>query len=163
MAKCKVCRGEIKKKKGPGRPRTTHAACKGSKPVKKKGKASKKKSTTKRTKSGAVRKYKSGSVTRSRKGRSYAGVGTGWLVLYHGGRTGDTQHDKTWAVKVAKKGSGWTVVTRHGKRTGQKNETSRGVMSRSAAEAAADRLVNSKLNKGYMIAGSKRRRARGRA
>lgn len=153
--KCKICRKEIKQKKGPGRPRTTHKACKG-------GTSKKSKSTTKRTKSGAVRRYKSGSVTRSRKGRSYAGVGTGWLVLYHGGRTGDTQHDKTWAVKVAKKGSGWTVVTRHGKRAGQKNETVRGVMSHSAAEAAANRLLNSKLNKGYMIRGSKRR-ARGRA
>jgi predicted DNA-binding WGR domain protein len=150
MGKCKVCKKKIKPTGKPGRPATTHSRCKGSS------------GTVKRTKKGSVRRYTSGSTTRSQEGRSFAGVGTGWLVLWHSGRSGDTQHDKTWAVRVAKKGGGWTVVTRHGRRTGQKNETSRKVMSRSAAETVADRLVRSKLRKGYMVVGSKRGK-RGRA
>jgi predicted DNA-binding WGR domain protein len=137
MNKCKVCKKTIKQS-GPGRPRKTHKRCAGAK------------STVKHTKKGAVRRYTSGTTTRSQKGKGFAGVGTGWLVLWHGGRTGNTNHDKTWAVKLAKKGSGWTVVTRHGRRTGQKNETSRKVMTRGAAETVANRLVRSKLRKGYM-------------
>jgi predicted DNA-binding WGR domain protein len=150
MNKCKVCKENIKQS-GPGRPRKTHKRCAGAK------------STVKRTKKGAVRRYSSGATTRSQKGRSFFGKGTGWLALYHGGRTGDTQHDKTWAVRVVKKGSGWTVVTRHGRRTGQKNETSRKIMTRDAAEAAADRLIRSKLRKGYIFARANRACKRGRA
>lgn len=118
--------------------------------TKKKSKAGKKK--------GSVRRYSSGSATKSRLGRSPAGKGTGWIVLYHDGSTGDTKHDKTWAVRVQKKGGGYTVVTRHGKRGGEKNETSRGIMAERAAEKLADRLMNSKLNKGYRVIGAKRGR-----
>lgn len=117
----------------------------------------KKAKVAKKTK-GAVRRYRStGSVTRSQRGRSFVGVGSGWLVLHHGGSTGKTQHDKTWAVKIAKKGSGWAVVTRHGRRTGEKNETVRkSTSSRASAEKAASALVRSKLRKGYYIVGANR-------
>jgi predicted DNA-binding WGR domain protein len=107
---------------------------------------------------GSIRRYRStGSVTRSQRGRSFVGVGSGWLALHHGGSTGKTQHDKTWAVKVIKKGSGWAVVTRHGRRTGAKNETVRkATSSRAAAEKAASTLIRSKLRKGYYIVGGNR-------
>jgi len=108
-----------------------------------------------RRKKGVIRRYSStGNVTKSQRGRSFVGAGRGWLILYHGGRTGETQHDKTWSVKIIKKGGGWAVVTRHGRRTGQKNETVRRPTSREAAERMASSLVNSKLRKGYRIAGS---------
>lgn len=134
MNKCKVCKKNINQS-GPGRPRLTHERCKNGK-------------------KGTIRRYSSGSTTVSRKGKDFAGVGRGWVILYHGGRTGDTQHDKTWAVKLVKKGSGWAVVTRHGRRTGEKNETVRRTMPLSEAQAAAERLIKSKLRKGYQYAGS---------
>lgn len=146
MKKCKVCKKTIKQS-GPGRPRKTHARCKGSSRLKKAGK---------KKKAGKVRRYSSGSRTKSQRGRALAGTGTGWRNFWHGGRTGATKHDKTWAAKIAKKGSGWTVVTRHGRRTGQKNETVRGVMSKDKAMMTLLRLIRQKLNKGYMYVGSKR-------
>ncbi|RJR10263.1 hypothetical protein C4588_03625 [Candidatus Parcubacteria bacterium] len=148
--KCKVCKKAIKQKRGPGRPRTKHARCSSSKKtLKRKGK---KKSIKKR---GSVRRYQSGAVTKSQRGRHLAGVGTGWRVLWHFGRTGDTQHDKTWAVRIARKGSGWTVLTRHGKRYGQKNETSRKTMSKAEAIALGNKLLKQKFRKGYAYLGSK--------
>lgn len=115
----------------------------------------KKKVTVKR---GSIRRYSStGSVTRSQRGRSWFGQGSKWLVLYHGGRTGATQHDKTWAIKIVKKGSGWTVITRHGRRTGQKNETTRAIMSKEAAEKLRKSLINKELRKGYQLAGANRK------
>lgn len=151
--KCKVCKKIFKQKSGPGRPRQTHERCKGGNTRKTSTKSKKK------TKTSSVRRHSTGSTTRSQKGRGFAGVGTGWLVLYHGGRTGDTQHDKTWAVKVARKGSGWVVVTRHGRRAGQKNETVSRIMTRSAAESSANNKLRSKFRKGYALIGSKRGRA----
>lgn len=114
--------------------------------------------TCSRKSKGKIRRYKStGSVTKSRRGREFVGAGRGWLVLYHGGRTGETLHDKSWSIRIVKKGSGWTVITRHGRRSGQKNETVRASMSKDAASRLADSLLNSKLRKGYVIVGKNRK------
>jgi len=110
-----------------------------------------------KSKKSVIRRYSStGSITRSRTGRSHFGVGSGWFLMYHGGRTGSTQHDKTWAVKIVKKGSGWAVVTRHGRRAGEKNETHRRPTSRDAASRTANSLIRQKLNKGYHPVGANR-------
>jgi len=146
MSKCKVCKKNIKQS-GPGRPRKTHERCKSSGSTKK----------------GAVRRHASGTTTRSQKGRNFSGVGSGWVTLWHGGRTKGTQHDKTWSVKVVKKGGGCAIVTRHGRRTGQKNESTRKITSCLSAIKAANRLVRSKLRKGYVLVTRLRRRKRGRA
>lgn len=101
-----------------------------------------------------IRRFKStGSITKSRRGHSFVGLGSGWLVLYHGGRSGNTQHDKVWSIRVIKKGSGWAIVTRHGRRGGEKNETMRSPTSRISAFKAAGTLLNSKLRKGYVVIG----------
>lgn len=152
--KCKVCKKTIKQKSGPG---LTHDRCKG-------GKTSTTKKKSGKIKRASVRRYSSGSVTRSQQGRGIK-VGGGWMSFYHGGRTGKTQHDKTWGVKVVKVGSKYVVVTRHGRRTGQQNETRSRPMSFEAAIQKAGRLMNSKLNKGYLpirLRKSKRKSKRGR-
>jgi len=154
MNKCKVCKKTIKQA-GSGRPRKTHKRCQGAKKTAK----STAKKTAKRTKKGSVRKYSSGSITRSRQGREFT-IGSGWLTLHHGGRTGATQHDKIWAIKVVKKGSGWSVVTRHGRRTGEKNETIKKATAFESAQRDALRLLKSKLRKGYIGIGCSLRRLR---
>jgi len=108
-------------------------------------------------KKGKIRRYSTGSKTVSRRGRTLFGGGSGWVVLHHGGRTGDTQHNKIWAVKVVRSSKGWTVTTRHGRTAGQKNETSRKAMSQEGAHALANKLLRSKLAKGYHLVGANRR------
>jgi hypothetical protein len=130
-------------------------------------KKAKKKTTKKKTKKKATRKKKTikkskttrrgSSTTRSRQGRSCVGA-CGWIVLYHGGRTGKTQHDKTWAVKVEKSGSRYRVLTRHGRRTGQKNVTTHPWTTMTKAVSKANSLLRSKAKKGYGYAGSNRKK-----
>ena len=146
MNKCTVCKKNIKPTGKPGRPSSTHSKCK--------------KSGTKRTKKGSVRRHGSGTTTRSQKGRSFSGVGSGWVTLWCGSRTKGTLHDKTWSVKVVKKGSGCAVVTRHGRRTGQKNESTRKVTNCLSAIKEANRLVRSKLRKGYILVTRLRKRGK---
>lgn len=114
-------------------------------------------STCNKKKSSKIRRYSNRTVTRSHRGASFVGFGRGWIVLYHGGKTGKTQHDKTWSAKIVKKGSGYVVVTRHGRRAGQKNESVRGITSLESAVAKLQALMNSKLRKGYRIVGANRR------
>lgn len=113
--------------------------------------------TKAKSKRGVVRKRGTSRIA-SRRGRSLFGVGSGWLVLYHGGATGETQHDKTWAVKIVNRNGGYSVVTRHGRRTGQKNETVRKSTSLTNANQLAQRLINQKLRKGYHLLGYNRKK-----
>lgn len=113
--------------------------------------------TKKLVKKSKTRRYSNRTVTRSRKGYRSLGSGRGWIILYHGGRTGKTQHDKTWSAKISKKGSGYAVVTRHGRRVGQKNESTRSITTLEKALCQLKSLVSSKLRKGYMLVGARRR------
>lgn len=103
---------------------------------------------------------RTGTVTRSRQGREWSGRTGAWLVMYHGGSTRKSsghvvQHNKVWAVQVKVTPSGKCVIkTRHGKAGGEKNESTRKVQSCPAAMAEVDRLVRSKLAKGYRFADS---------
>ena len=110
------------------------------------------KKTKSKSSSGSKKKSKTirrgSSVTTTRQGKAFSGP-RGWITLYHGGRTGSTQHDKTWAVKLEKSGSGYRVVTRWGRRTGDKNETRHPVTSLQAAVRKANSLLSSKFRKGY--------------
>lgn len=110
-------------------------------------------SKIRKVKKSKTRKMSTGSKTVSRLGRKLHGSSGRWTVLYHGGRTRGVEHDKSWAVKVAKKGSGYVVVTRWGRRTGQKNETTSRVMTRESANNKMINLIKSKLRKGYIGAG----------
>lgn len=130
---------------------------------KKKASAKKKagKKAKKSVKGSKIRRRSTGSVTASRRGYGALGAGKGWLALWHGGSTGSTRHDKTWAIKIIKKSGKCQIVTRHGRRTGAQNETSRKPQTCAAAIAAAQKLIRSKFAKGYMlIAANKRRRTR---
>lgn len=118
-------------------------------------KAKKQKASSNKRSSKVVRRGTS--VTRTRLGRQFSGA-RGWLTLYHGGRSGATQHDKTWAIKLEKAGGGYRVVTRWGRRTGEKNETRHPVTSLQAAVNKANRLLNSKYRKGYRTIGINRHR-----
>lgn len=165
---CRVCKKGIKQRKGPGRPKTTHDRCKGKKKTprkkstkkkstKKKVKTTKKKTTKKKTLKRAKTTRRGSSVTKSRQGREIVGP-SGWVALYHGGQTGKTQHDKTWAVKIEKRGSRYRVLTRHGRRTGQKNVTKHPLTSLDKAVSKANRLLSSKIRKGYAFVGANRKR-----
>lgn len=153
MSKCTICKKSIKPTGKPGRPASTHSKCK-----------KKKSGTTKRTKKGSVRRHGSGTTTRSQKGYQFSGKGTGWVNFWHGGRTKGTQHDKIWSVKVVKKGGDrCAVVTRHGRRTGQKNESTRATTSCRAAFRTLMSLIRSKERKGYVqIVRLRRRGKRGK-
>lgn len=63
MTNCKVCKKTIRQKKGPGRPRTTHEACKGKKSRKTTRKKTRK--TGKKTGKKKVAKKQSRKVSRS--------------------------------------------------------------------------------------------------
>jgi len=126
---------------------------------KKKSPTKKKKTKIKGTK---IRRRTTGSITTSRKGYGAFGVGKGWLALYHGGSTGSTRHDKTWSIKIIKKSGACQVVTRHGRRTGAQNETHRKPQSCGAAVKEAQRLILSKMAKGYIPVGANRRRRKAR-
>lgn len=107
-------------------------------------------------------RHTSGSVTTTRQGYGPIGKGRGWIAMYHGGRTGATQHDKTWSIKVVKKNGKCQVITRHGRRKGSQKETKRPLQSCAAAMAAAERLISSKFRKGYMMVGAFKRRRKTR-
>jgi len=164
--KCKVCKKTIRYS-GAGRPRTVHERCKSKlkkKTPKKKTtkKKTKKKTTKKKTKKKAKKSKttrRGRSVTRSRQGREITGP-SGWLALWHGGKSGKTQHDKTWSIKVEKKGSRYRVLTRWGRRTGQKNVTRHPWTTEDKALRKANSLLDSKLRKGYMIVGANRKKKR---
>jgi len=144
-----TCKNKAKKKKA----------------VRKKKKVVRKKAKKKAKKKKAVKRAKKvrrgSSVTHTRRGTSIVGK-RGWLALYHGGSTGKTQHDKTWAVKVEKSGRGYRLLTRWGRRAGQKNVTKHRVTTRDKAESKADSLILQKLNKGYVFMGANRKRRRRR-
>ena len=162
-----MCKKPIRQSKGPGRPKTTHTRCKKT-PKKKKAKKkkAKKKAPKKKVKKKAKKK-KRGSVTRrgssttrSRQGREIMGA-RGWLSLwYYGPSKGGRGSDKTWAVKVEKKGTRYRVVTRWGRRTGQKNVTKHAWTTKEKALKKANSLLRSKVNKGYEGWGSNRKKKR---
>jgi len=176
--KCKVCRKGVRQSSGPGRPKTTHTRCKGKKKTprkktkkkakKKAKKKTKKKAKKKKAKKKAIKRSKTtrrrGSTTRSRQGREIMGA-VGWISLYSGKGTSD----KTWAVKVEKKGSRFRVLTRHGRaglklgnKPGEKNVTTHPWKSETAAVRQANSLLRSKLTqrKGYEFYGANRRKRR---
>lgn len=171
---CKVCRGRIPKTGRPGRPKTTHTRCK--KKKKKTQKKAKKKKVTKKkakkkkkkkkvTKKKAKKKKKAikrskttrrgSSTTRSQQGPQIRGA-RGWLALWNLEGTSD----KTWAVKVEKKGSRYRVLTRWGRRTGQKNVTKHPWTSKESALKKANSLLKQKFRKKYFSIGANRRKRR---
>jgi predicted DNA-binding WGR domain protein len=126
------------------------ATCKNKKKTLSKAKKTKKKAPKKapkkKAKKKAKKKTKRRSTTSRGRGHALKGSGSGWKVLhYYGVTPSGNISDKTWAVKA----SGTSVTTRHGKRNGQKRETTKRFTTRAKALAFKAGEIVKKLNKGY--------------
>lgn len=114
-----------------------------------------KKVTKKKVSKKAVKKKTIKRTTTTKgKGYSITGKGSGWKCFqFIGGTQKGNLSYKTWCVKV----SGTSVTTRWGRTSGQKRETPKRYASNQQAYQAAQRLINSKVGKGYHYIGSKRK------
>ena len=141
-----------------GRVGHNKATCKNKKKTTRK--KAKKKIIRKKTKKKAKKKTtRRKTTTRSTGRRTLVGGGKGWRLFHFSGRTAKGNvSNKTWGIKK----SGKKVWTHHGKTWGIKKSTPKTFKTAAAATSFYERKVNEKRNKGYVLVGRNRRRARQR-